>query len=126
MKKLGEQREWWQETRTHIICDFLSEVGLCDEDLGDFLTGSVKHTGHQRVFVIPQSGSLLKVIDKKKKTPQTFTKQSQIKTTAFFTTAATKVTTHRRTRAPYKGQTHPIYFPPSETQKQIISRLRVY
>lgn len=46
---------------THIVCDFLPEVGLCDEDLGDFLTGPVKHTSHEWVFVIPQSGFLFKV-----------------------------------------------------------------
>lgn len=49
---------------THIICDFLSQVGLCDEDLGDFLTGSIKHTGHQWVFIVPQPGSLWEVKDK--------------------------------------------------------------
>ena len=64
VNKLSEQtereREWWQEAQTHIICDFLSQVGLCDEDLGNFLTGSVEHAGHQRVFTIPQSGPLYK------------------------------------------------------------------
>lgn len=59
--KPRERREWWQEAHTHIVCDFLPEVGLCDEDLGDFLTGSMKHTSHQWVFVIPQSGFLFKV-----------------------------------------------------------------
>lgn len=64
MYKLRELREWWQEAQTHIICDFLSQVSLCDEDLGDFLTGSVQHTSHQWVFIVPQSGSLLKVTNK--------------------------------------------------------------
>lgn len=51
------------KTGTHVICDFLSQVGLSDEDFGDFLAGSVKNTGHQRVFIIPQSGSLCKITE---------------------------------------------------------------
>lgn len=51
------------ESGSHIICDFLSQVGLCDEDLGDFLTGSIQHTSHQWVLIIPESGSLLKATD---------------------------------------------------------------
>lgn len=50
-------------TGSHVICDFLSQVGLSDEDFGDFLTGSVKNTCHQRVFIVPQSGSLCKITE---------------------------------------------------------------
>lgn len=57
--------EWWPKAQTHIVCDLLSQVRLSDEDLGDFLTGPVKHSGHQRVFPIPEPGLLYKVIDKK-------------------------------------------------------------
>lgn len=69
----NREREWWQEAQTHIICDFLSQVGLCDKDLGNFLTGSAKHAGNQRVFTIPQSGPLYKIIDKERKWSQTHT-----------------------------------------------------
>lgn len=80
--KLTEQTEWWQEAQTHIICDFLSKVGLCDEDLRDFLTGSIKHTSHQWVFIVPQSCSLLKVTDRENNWPHTHT-HTQIKTQDF-------------------------------------------
>lgn len=49
------------KTWSYIICDFLSQVGLSNEDFGDFLAGSVKYTCHQRVFIVPQSGSLCKI-----------------------------------------------------------------
>lgn len=70
MNKMTEQSEKWQEAQTHIIRDFLSQVSLCDEDLGDFLTGSVKHTSHQWVFTILKPGPLYRVIDKENKWPQ--------------------------------------------------------
>lgn len=47
----------------YVICDFLSQVGLSDEDFGDFLAGSVKNTRHQWVFIVPQSGSLCQVTE---------------------------------------------------------------
>ncbi len=61
-----EQDERMERVMTHIVCDFLSQVRLCDEDLGDFLTGSVKHTSHQRVFTVPQPSPLCKVTDQRK------------------------------------------------------------
>lgn len=73
-----QQAERWQEAQTHIVCDFLSKVGLCDENLGDFLTGSVKHTGHQWVFVIPQPGFLWEVAAWESKWHQTWDMKVQI------------------------------------------------
>lgn len=68
-----ENRE--REAQTHIMCDFLSQVGLHDEDLGNFLTGSVKHTSHQRVLTVPQLGPLYKV--KGNSSPQTHTNNTK-------------------------------------------------
>lgn len=122
---MREQREWWQEAQTHIICDFLSQVSLRDEDLGDFLTGSIKHTSHQRVFTIPQSGPLYKVIEEEQLTHKHTHKYTK---TQHLTSCKTtmKVTTYRQTRAPYKGQTLQIYSPPEKTQKLIISSFKFY
>lgn len=51
------------EKPPYVIRDFLSQVGLSDEDFGDFLAGSVKNACHQRVFVVPQSRSLCKMAE---------------------------------------------------------------
>lgn len=52
-----------EKTLSYIICDFLSQVGLSNEDFGNFLAGSMKNTRHQRVFIVPQSGSLCTTTD---------------------------------------------------------------
>lgn len=109
--KMRKPREWWQEAQTHIICDFLSQVSLRDEDLGDFFTGSIKHTSHQRVFTVPQSGPLYKVIDKGNSSPQTHSQITQKHNISSDKTTM-KATTYRQTRAPYKEQTPQIYSPP--------------
>lgn len=51
---------------SYVIRDFLSQVGLSDENFGDFLAGSVKNARHQWVFIVPQSGSLCQVTEGKK------------------------------------------------------------
>lgn len=55
------------ETKTHIVCHFLSQVGFCDKDFGDFLTGPVQHASDQRVFIILQSCPFYQISTKENK-----------------------------------------------------------
>lgn len=108
---MKEQWELWHEAQTHVICDFLSQVGLRDKDLGDFLTGSIKHTSHQWVFTVLQSRSLYKATVKEKNSSYAWKWKQN---------SRTEVLTHLQTHVPYKGETLLTYSPPWEKQIQMI------